>query len=198
MEEYSNASPLFYCKKNSTFASTSKNIMVKRLLTTIPYEILSVPAKTVLLEAGKAASKVFLVHKGCIRQWYNADGKDITCQFFFEGSPVACIDSLINATPSEYTLETVLPSEVYVIKGEDIKATIQSHPERMGEMVKFSIERMVCYSKLFLSRIKETPQERYESLVREHPEIVTQIPQHYIASYLGITPVSLSRIRNRK
>ena len=172
--------------------------MFNQLLTTIPYEILSVPAKTVLLEAGKTASKVFLVHKGCIRQWYNADGKDITGLFFFEGSPVACIDSLINAVPSEYTLETVLPSEVYVIKGEDIKAAIQSHPERMGEMVKFSIERMVCYSKLFLSRIKETPQERYESLVREHPEIVTQIPQHYIASYLGITPVSLSRIRNRK
>ena len=111
---------------------------------------------------------------------------------------MACINSLINAVPSEYTLETVLPSEVYVIKGEDIKAAIQSHPERMGEMVKFSIERMVCYSKLFLSRIKETPQERYESLVREHPEIIEQIPQHYIASYLGITPVSLSRIRNRK
>ena len=188
----------FIAKKNSTFASTSKNIMVKRLLTTIPYEILSVPAKTVLLEAGKAASKVFFVHKGCIRQWYNADGKDITCQFFFEGSLVACINSLINAVPSEYTLETVLPSEVYVIKGEDIKVVIQSHPERMGEMLKFSIERMVCYSKLFLSRIKETPQERYESLVREHPEIVAQIPQHYIATYLGISPVSLSRIRNRR
>ena len=198
MEGYRNASPLFYCKKIVSLHPQAKNIMIKQLLTTIPYEILSVPAKTVLLEAGKTASKVFLVRTGCIRQWYNADGKDITCQFFFEGSPVACIESLINATPSEYTLETVLPSEVYVIKGEDIKAVIQSHPERMGEMVKFSIERMVCYSKLFLSRIKETPQERYESLVREHPEIVTQIPQHYIASYLGITPVSLSRIRNRK
>ena len=172
--------------------------MFNQLLTEIPHEILSVPAKTVLLEAGKMASKVFLVRTGCIRQWYNADGKDITCQFFFEGSPVACIESLINAIPSEYTLETVLPSEIYVIKGEDIKTIIQSSPEQMSDFLNFFIERMVCYSKLFLSRIKETPQERYESLVREHPEIVAQIPQHYIASYLGITSVSLSRIRNRK
>jgi CRP-like cAMP-binding protein len=51
--------------------------------------------------------------------------------------------------------------------------------------------------RLFLSRIKDSPRERYEELLREHPEIVRRIPQHYIASYLGITPVSLSRIRNR-
>ena len=172
--------------------------MFNQLVTTIPHEILSVPAKTVLMKAGTTASKVFLVRTGCVRQWYNADGKDITCQFFFKGSPVACIESLINAAPSEYTLETVLPSEIYVIKGEDIKAAIQGNPELMSDFLKFSIERMVCYSKLFLSRIKETPQERYESLVKEHPVIVAQIPQHYIASYLGITPVSLSRIRNRK
>ena len=111
--------------------------MFNQLLTEIPHEILSVPAKTVLLEAGKMASKVFLVRTGCIRQWYNADGKDITCQFFFEGSPVACIESLINAIPSEYTLETVLPSEIYVIKGEDIKAIIQSSPEQMSDFLNF-------------------------------------------------------------
>lgn len=53
------------------------------------------------------------------------------------------------------------------------------------------------YVNLFLSRIKDTPQQRYEKLLMEQPEIVAQIPQHYIASYLGITAVSLSRIRAR-
>lgn len=61
----------------------------------------------------------------------------------------------------------------------------------------FAMERLSSYQKLFLSRIKDTPQERYEALLTDHPEIVSQIPQHYIASYLGITPVSLSRIRGR-
>jgi CRP-like cAMP-binding protein len=59
------------------------------------------------------------------------------------------------------------------------------------------IQRMAHYARLFLSRIKDSPQERYQALLREQPEIVRRIPQHYIASYLGITPVSLSRIRGR-
>ena len=172
--------------------------MLKSLLAEVPYETISIPPKTILLEAGKIARKVFFVRSGCIRQWYNANGKDITCQFFFENSPVACIESLIKSQPSEYTLETVLPSEIYVIRGEDIQKWVQNNPEQMAEITKIAFERMINYSKLFLSRIKETPQQRYEALVKEHPEIITQIPQHYIATYLGISPVSLSRIRGRK
>jgi hypothetical protein len=57
---------------------------------------------------------------------------------------------------------------------------------------------MIFYQKLFLSRIKDNPQKRYEDLLEHYPQILQRVPQHYIASYLGITPVSLSRIRNRK
>lgn len=172
--------------------------MFERLLKEIPHKTVTVPAKTILLDAGNTATKIYVVRSGCVRQWYNANGKDVTCQFFFENSPVACIESLLNSVPSEYTLETVLPSEIGVINGEDIKEWLQHHPEMMPDISKFAVERMLCYSKLFLSRIAQTPQERYEALVRECPKIVAQIPQHYIASYLGITPVSLSRIRGRR
>ena len=58
--------------------------------------------------------------------------------------------------------------------------------------------RLIFYQRLFLSRIKDNPQNRYEDLAEQRPEILQRIPQHYIASYLGITPVSLSRIRNRR
>lgn len=58
--------------------------------------------------------------------------------------------------------------------------------------------RFSFYQHLFLSRIKNTPQQRYEELLKEYPNIIQRVPQHYIASYLGITPVSLSRIRNRR
>ena len=172
--------------------------MFERLLKEIPHEVIAVPAKTILLEAGKTAAKLYVVRSGCIRQWYNANGKDVTCQFFFKDSPVACIESFIHSIPSEYTLETVLPSEICVINGQDVYEWLQYYPDMMADVLKFVLERMLSYSKLFLSRIKETPAECYESLVREHPEIVGQIPQYYIASYLGISPVSLSRIRNRR
>lgn len=60
------------------------------------------------------------------------------------------------------------------------------------------IDRFRVYQQLFLSRIKDTPQQRYEELLKKYPNIIQRVPQHYIASYLGITPVSLSRIRNRR
>jgi len=59
-------------------------------------------------------------------------------------------------------------------------------------------QRMGNYARLFLSRIKDNPQKRYEDLLKNHPEIIRRIPQHYIASYLGITSVSLSRIKNKR
>jgi hypothetical protein len=72
-----------------------------------------------------------------------------------------------------------------------------AYPNLRNLFQQIVLKRMENYDPLFLSRIKDSPRERYEELLREHPEIVRRILQHYIASYLGITPVSLSRIRNR-
>ena len=137
-------------------------------------ETLSIPSKTVLLEEGKIADKIYLVRKGCLRLFFYNEGKDITFQFFFEGDFVASFDSLYRGTPSLFSLESIEPSE------------------------EKTIERFSFYQHLFLSRIKNTPQQRYEELLKEYPNIIQRVPQHYIASYLGITPVSLSRIRNRR
>lgn len=171
--------------------------MIAQILKDMPHEIKQVPAKEVLLASSDTASKIFIVKSGCVRCWYNADGKDVTLQFFMPGQPVASFESLYKQIPSEYTVETVLPSEILIINSLDFKAYIDKHPEHHLAGAHFAMERLASYQKLFLSRIKDTPQQRYEALLREHPEIVSQIPQHHIASYLGITPVSLSRIRSR-
>ena len=171
--------------------------MLSTILKDIPHEIKRLSAKTVLLEAGDVASNIYIVKSGCLRSWYNANGNDITLQFFMPGQPVASFESLVNLTPSEYSIETLLPTEIVVVNGRDFKNWFESHPEYHLHGMHFAMDRLASYQKLFLSRIKDTPQQRYESLLKEQPEIVAQIPQHYIASYLGITPVSLSRIRSR-
>jgi CRP-like cAMP-binding protein len=80
---------------------------------------------------------------------------------------------------------------------DDFRKIFTQYPEIKEGFTKILFMRMGNYARLFLSRIKDTPAKRYEDLIKEHPEILKRIPQHYIASYLGITPVSLSRIRNR-
>lgn len=166
-----------------------------------PFEVteaLSIPSKTVLLEEGKVANRIYFIRKGCLRLFFYNEGKDITFQFFFEGDFVASFDSLHEGKPSLFSLESIEPSEVLSIKKEDFYNKIEKIFSLRLLYEKKIIERFSFYQHLFLSRIKNTPQQRYEELLKEYPNIIQRVPQHYIASYLGITPVSLSRIRNRR
>ena len=161
-------------------------------------EVLSIPSKTMLLEEGKIADKLYFIRKGCLRLFFYNEGKDITFQFFFEGDFVASFDSLYKGTPSLFSLESIESSEVMFIKKEDFYNEIENNSSLRKVYEEKIIERFSFYQHLFLSRIKNTPQQRYEELLKEYPNIIQRVPQHYIASYLGITPVSLSRIRNRR
>jgi CRP-like cAMP-binding protein len=153
---------------------------------------------TTLLREGEISNHVHFIRKGCLRQWFNKDGKDITFQFFFENQPVASIDSFMNNQPSLFSIESIEPSIILTIGKDTFKKLLQTYPELESGFQDFIFQRFGNYARLFLSRIKDTPKERYEDLIKNHPEIIKRVPQHYIASYLGITPTSLSRIRNRK
>lgn len=159
---------------------------------------IAVPAKTVLLEEGKVADRLYFIRKGCLRLFFYNEGKDITFQFFFEGDFVASFDSLYKRTPSLFGLESIEPSELAVIGRGEFYSLINNNLQARQLYEEKLIDRFRAYQCLFLSRIKNTPQQRYEELLKEYPTIIQRVPQHYIASYLGITPVSLSRIRNRR
>lgn len=162
------------------------------------YEELVLPVKTTLLEAGKVSSKFYFIKKGAVRLWFNQDGKEITVQFFFEGQGVASLESFIQRTPSLFSIETIENSVVWVYNKSDILAMLEENQRIKDDIYKLIIGRLINYTHLFLARLKDTPKQRYDNLLIEHPEIVQRVPQHYIASYLGITSVSLSRIRNRR
>ena len=171
--------------------------MIDEIINRIPSRKMTIPAKTKLLEAGGIAHFIYRIRSGCARLWFNNDGVDITLQFFMPGQVVASFDSILHNIPSEFTLETILPTEVEVFEKRDIEAAFKQNAESSMLLAMQAFELASKYKNLFLSRIKDTPQQRYEALLCEHPEIVVQIPQHYIATYLGVTPVSLSRIRAR-
>ena len=158
------------------------------------------PAKTTLLQEGKTAQNYYFVEEGCLRLWFDNNGKDITVQFFFENEGVASLESFRKNIPSIFTIETVEPTTVHVLSKELFVRMVKELEENPGfqeGLLEILFERQRHYLNEFLSRIRDTPQQRYQNLLRERPHIVQRVPQHYIASYLGISSVHLSRIKNK-
>ena len=161
------------------------------------FERREVPAKTMLLNEGDIAEHMYIIKKGCLRLWFNHDGKDITFQFFIENQGVSSFESFFGDEPSIFSLQSVEVSTLVAITRKGFERLFVIYPQLKDEFHRILLKRMGNYARLFLSMIRDTPQQRYETIQRDHPEIVRRIPQYYIASYLGITPVSLSRIRSR-
>jgi len=157
-----------------------------------------VAAKTILLNEGEVSRQAFYIEKGCLRVCFNSNGKDITFQFFFEGEGVSSIESFVTNQPSLFTIESIEPSIIHSITKKNFQFILDASPVIKQELEEQTFRRLILYQKLFLSRIKDNPEKRYLELLANHPRILQRVPQHYIASFLGITSVSLSRIRNRR
>lgn len=156
-----------------------------------------IPAKTILLREGEISKNAYLIEKGCLRTWFNNDGNDITTQFFFEGDSVSSIESFRTNQPSLFNIESIEPCIIQTISKNDFQFVVDSSSNIKVELEERIFERLVHCQKLLLSHIKDSPQKRYEEILDQRPDIIMRIPQHYIASYLGITKVHLSRIKSK-
>ena len=149
-------------------------------------------------EEGKVAKLIGMVVRGDMRHYYTRDGIERTTYFYFEGALVGDYFSCVTGQPGKLTIEAITDCEVLVFPYAVLKNLfVKSHTwERFGRLLAEYIalgleERMVTL-------LMMTPEERYQDLLASNRDkILARIPQHYIASYLGITPVSLSRIRAR-
>lgn len=152
----------------------------------------------VFTEQGRVATDVGFVLEGMFRQYYTKDGEERTSYFFFEDQLIGGYFSSLTGQPSLVNIEALsasccltFPYAVLVdLFGQ--RMAWQEFGRRFAEYLAVGLEeRMV--SLLLLS-----PAERYQALlVSGDPRILARVPQHYIANFLGVTPVSLSRIRNR-
>lgn len=152
------------------------------------------PPKTLLLKEGDIARKIYYIKKGCIRTWFNHDGKDISFQFFFEGDAVASVESFNKQTPSPYAIETIEHTEVRWLLAEDLHQ-MRQHPLINTFLMDRAIDRQAAFIQHFFSFLRDTPKQRYKNLLADRPQVIQRVPLQYIASYLGITQVTLSRIR---
>ncbi len=153
--------------------------------------------KTILLQSGKIANEVYFIVNGCVRLFCYKDGHELSTYFFTENMFAGSYDSFISRKPSKVSIETLEDCEVFILTHQSLEELYAIFP-KMNEFIRKAIEeRFVLLHNLFISYLLNSPEERYLTLLKERPELLQRITQHQIASFLGITPVSLSRIRNR-
>jgi len=161
---------------------------------------MEIPARTILLQEGRPSRHYIYIEKGAIRTYFNKDGVDKTVQFFFENEGLSSLESFINNVPSPVTIETIEPSVVYLLHKKYVTRLMDElarEPGFMQMILQLSARRQVHYMNEFVSFIRDTPEQRYQNLLKDRPHIVRRVPQHYIASYLGISKVHLSRIKSK-
>ena len=162
------------------------------------FEFKKVSRKELLLEAGKTANKIFFLHEGFVRFFHiKKDGTEVTSDFYFAPGFITSFTSFIDQKPSIVNIQAMVKMGVLLIKYKDLMALYDKEHkvERLGRLLAEQV--FITSEKHLLSFLNDSPQDRYLWLMKDYPEYVKNIPLHYLASYLGITAESLSRIRNR-
>lgn len=150
-----------------------------------------------LARAGEAAEHLFYVRSGVLRYYYLADGVEHTGQFFSEGMAVADVAALTSSVPAQQNIDALVAATVLALPRPALMAAYDADHalERFGRR---SIElAMSGAQRRSAALLMFTPEQRYRQLIKARPEVAAVVPQYVIASYLGITPESLSRIRAR-
>ncbi|HEX3385576.1 MAG TPA: Crp/Fnr family transcriptional regulator, partial [Mucilaginibacter sp.] len=148
----------------------------------------------------KICDKVGYIADGAVRYFHIKDGQDITGYFSFENEFVSSYKSFLTGQPGFTSIQALTDTILVTFTRKDMDQML-SNPmlaykiERFGRLV--AEQYLCCYEDRIASFITQTPEERYMHLLNTGREILQRMPQHYIANYLGITPVSLSRIRRR-
>jgi CRP-like cAMP-binding protein len=151
---------------------------------------------TILLKEGQLSKDSYFVVKGCIRCYYIVDGEEKTTAFYSEAESLTPPCALTNK-PSEYYISCLEDSVLSAGDAEPDEDFFKKFP-KLEKLCRILSEDLHSKSQIAFDNFKiSSPEQRYLHLLETRPDLVQRIPQYYLASYLGITPQSLSRMRNR-
>ncbi|HKX87559.1 MAG TPA: Crp/Fnr family transcriptional regulator, partial [Flavobacterium sp.] len=152
---------------------------------------------TVLLEEGQVATEAYFVLEGCVRQYFLIEGEEKTNNFFTEKQWVVSLRSMGQMVPSDHFLDCSTDCTLVVGNREKENGLYDKFP-RLESVAKKILENTFAEQQdIMANYIKDTPEQRYLKLLKTRPDLFQLIPQYQIASYIGIKPESLSRIRRR-
>ena len=149
----------------------------------------------IILREGETCENIYWVVKGLVRQFYYKNKKELTEYMATENSIVMCIESLVKEEPTRLQSQALEPSIIYSLPKADLEqAAINCVNIQM--LYRKILEESLIISQHHADMLRfETAQDRYAKLVKRSPQLVLRAPLVYIASYLQMTPETLSRVR---
>ena len=156
----------------------------------------SVKKGTSLLKEGQISNESYFVLSGCIRTYYIIDGEEKTTAFYteMEGLTPPCVRS---KTPSEYYISCI-EDTILTVSNSDMEVEINSKFPKFELMCRKLSEELLAKQRIDFDEFKtSSPEQRYLNLLQKRPDLIQRVPQHQLASFLGIKPQSLSRLRAR-
>jgi|SRR5690606_1875896 len=160
------------------------------------HELMEVPKGTVLLKEGKTANEYYVLQNGIARAYvYDYNNDEISTEFFTEGELVISTASLFLRTPSPENIQTVTDCVMWKIEFDVFQELFSRIPAFVDWGRLWFTSQLFAIKQRSLDMVQETATSRYLKLLNQKPRIIQNVPLKQIASYLGVTDTSLSRIR---
>ena len=150
---------------------------------------------TFLLESGHYANKLAFIVSGYFRMYDISDGKEITLWIGSKGKFITSVSSFVFKTPSYWNIQAITDAEMYTISREQHFNLCQQEPKWLEFDNLLLASSFALLEQRMFSHLHTTSKQRFEKLLQEEPTLFNHVPLQYIASMLGITPESLSRLR---
>ncbi len=159
--------------------------------------LVRIPKKTTILKIGQTCGDMYYILSGCLRLYYQKDIMEINSFFFHEGLFCTAFGSFMMQRPSNQIMETLEDTVALRISFQELQNLYVELPKMNALVRKIVEERYSNAHDIISSYVLDTPEERYLKYKDRYPKLVNRIPEYHVASYLGITPKSLSRLKKR-
>jgi CRP-like cAMP-binding protein len=160
------------------------------------FKIRSIKKNEYLLREGDTCTDLVFVRKGCLRLYYLKEDMEISVWFTFAQSSAIEIYSFISGNPSNYFMQAIEDTEILYLSKKELYKLYRQHPEMQEMMRNFWEDVILNLIDRFTALQKDSAEKRYRDLLKK-PVFLQTIPQKYLASFIGVTPTSLSRIRKK-
>lgn len=180
-----------YCKQTVPLLDTELELIDKY------FEERSLKKKEFLLQDNTVCKLIAFIANGSIRHFHIKDGVEKTCDILFENAWVTDFQSFTNDTAGIMNLQAMEDTTVFLINKQNLYNLYKecSKYETFGRLMAEQVAQRA--TEIAMSLSSEKPEERFLNLIKTQPDLFQRVPQKYIASFLGVSPESLSRIRNR-